>query len=142
MVTAAEISKRLRPEYIQRESHIVSEKLQTYSAALNTLLQEAIRCSPESWTRGVLTIDCDGQRINYRLKNDASVDPAVISQELAQLCEQYWLVFRDNGEPWLETTIEFHQANGEWKFNSSFKHPESSPTPVPALAKSRWKFWQ
>ena len=116
----------------------MADKLDKYSEALTALLHEAIRCSPESWTRGVLTIDCDGHRINYGLKNDQSNDKASISQNLAQLCERYWVVFQENGEAWLESTIEFYQEDGAWKFNANYKRPEK----VQATPKSSWKFWQ
>ncbi len=58
----------------------MAEKLDKYNGALTALLEEAIRCSPPSWTRGVLTIECDGHRINYRLKNDQMDEKAIISQ--------------------------------------------------------------
>ncbi|WP_436287990.1 hypothetical protein [Variovorax paradoxus] len=116
----------------------MTDKLDKYTDALTALLHEAIRCSPESWTRGVLTIDCDGSRINYGLKSDQSGDRANISQDLAQLCEQYWAVFQEHGEAWLESTIEFYQEGGAWKFNANYKRPEKAR----ATSKPSWKFWQ
>ena len=118
----------------------MENKLQKYSEALTALLKEAIHCSPESWRQGVLTIDCDGVRMNYSLKNTSSEEKATISTELARLCEQYWGIFQDNGEGWEASTIEFHQVDGEWKFNASYKRP---PKPqVTPQAKPFWKFWQ
>ena len=115
------------------------DKFQQYSEALTELIKEAIHCSPESWQRGVLTIDCDGVRINYKLKNASSQDTASISADLARLCDQYWGVFQDHGEGWNESIIEFYQADGEWKFNASYKRP---PTPeVKTETKPFWKFW-
>lgn len=116
----------------------MAEKLEKYNVALTALLEEAINCSPSSWTRGVLTIECDGHRINYRLKNDHEDEKANISQKLAQLCEEYWSVFQDHGDGWVESTVEFFQEDGAWKFNAAYKRPQK----VREASKPSWKFWQ
>jgi len=114
------------------------DMFQLYSNALTNLLQEAIRCSPAVWDSGRLNIKCDGNRIDYRLKNENSDEKAVISAEFAQLCEQYWTVFADHGDPWSEANADFWKEKGEWKFKVEFVRPAAQVT----RSKSRWKFWQ
>jgi hypothetical protein len=116
----------------------MTSELDQYNEVLTALLNEAIQCSPASWARGVLTIDCDGHRIDYALKNAQSSDKAKISQDLAQLCEQYWLVFQEHGKTWQESTVEFYQEAGTWKFNANHKRADEAPAaPEPSR-----KFWQ
>ncbi|KKL35454.1 hypothetical protein WR30_17205 [Burkholderia contaminans FFH2055] len=118
----------------------MTDKFDGYTEALTALIREAIRCSPESWAKGQLTIQCDGHRIDYKLKNAGSEDKAVISKELAQLCEDYWGAFMKNGEPWIESEVEFLRVDGEWTFNANYKYP-TQPAPAVQPRKPFWKFW-
>ena len=61
----------------------MSDKLDEYTDALNRLVPETVACTPQEWTRGTLTIQSDGTRINYQLKNEAQPGTAVISEKLA-----------------------------------------------------------
>jgi len=115
----------------------MTDKFDSYSSVLTALVAEAVQCAPESWDRGLLLIDCDGKRINYKLKNETSIDKASISQQLRQLCEQYWTVFADHGEPWNEAIVDFWREDGQWKFKMNLKRPAIAPAP----SKPRWKFW-
>lgn len=118
----------------------MADKFDDYTESLTALVRECIRCSPESWDKGRLTIQCDGHRIDYQLKNVESEGKAVISKELAQLCEDYWGAFMRSGEPWLESEIEFLQVEGKWTFNAQYKYTKQT---VPAVQASKpfWKFW-
>ncbi|GKS73323.1 hypothetical protein AVME950_00525 [Acidovorax sp. SUPP950] len=116
----------------------MNQKFDEYGPALTALVEEAIRCSPESWEKGNLTIDCDGSRINYRLKNLDSSEKAQISAELARLCERYWTSFEQHGEAWIEANVEFFKKDGNWGFRSNQKFPEAAVT---APTKPTWKFW-
>lgn len=113
----------------------MSEKFDKYSQILTSLVEEAISCTPTSWSQGVLTIECDGTRIDYKLKNESSEDKALISEKLKYLCEMYWVEFKDNGEAWLKSEVSFQSDNGEWKFNASYKYPDKPKIQT-------WKFWQ
>ncbi|WP_439893090.1 hypothetical protein ACS7SF_24580 (plasmid) [Ralstonia sp. 25C] len=118
----------------------MTDKFDGYNEALTALVNEAIRCSPESWEAGRLTIQCDGHRIDYRLKNVEAKDKAVISNELARLCEEYWGAFMKNGEAWLESEIDFRRVEGRWKFSASFKYPKPATVATPPR-KPFWKLW-
>ncbi|MDO3620776.1 hypothetical protein Q3O98_06675 [Ralstonia pseudosolanacearum] len=118
----------------------MADKFDDYNEALTALVHEAIQCSPESWEAGRLTIQCDGHRIDYRLKNAESEDKAFISKELARLCEEYWAAFMKNGEPWLESEIDFCQIEGKWKFSASYKYPKPA-TVATTPRKPFWKLW-
>ncbi len=107
---------------------------------LNTLVSESIKCTPESWTSGTLTISCDGSAINYSLKNKNEEEKAQITDQLRSCCEQLYVAMRDQGDVWLEAIIEFNQSKDEeWSFNSNFKYPEENETT--SNSKPWWKFW-
>lgn len=97
-----------------------------YSDVIIALTTEAIACSPPSWKLGVLSIDCDGTAINYQLKNTESEDRATLSDQLRSLCEQLYVVMRDNGDDWREAIIKFEQKENEWSMNTEFKYPEAN----------------
>ncbi len=103
-----------------------TDKLNTYNEINRALVTEAIRCSPDSWTSGTLTIDCDGTRIDYKLKNQDASEKAQISEGLAYLCEQLYVVMRDNGDEWVRATFNFFQEDGEWRLNGNFDYANSS----------------
>lgn len=119
----------------------MANKLDQYNTALMELLGEAVRCSPASWEKGELVIDCDGRRIDYKLTNEFSNEKASLSQELAQLSERYWTLFVKHQEPWSQSTIKFWRDGGEWEFNVAFKRPEPTP-PEKTIPRSLWKFLQ
>lgn len=97
-----------------------------YSDVIIALTTEAIACTPPSWTLGVLSIDCDGTAINYQLKNTESEDLATLSDKLRSLCEQLYVVMRNNGDDWREAIIKFEQKENEWSMNTEFKYPEAN----------------
>ena len=95
-----------------------------YSEVILALTTEAIRCSPPSWTSGVLSIDCDGTAINYKLKNPEQTDEATLSDELRGLYEQLYVVMRENGDDWREADVRFEQHGKEWQMNTKFKYAD------------------
>jgi hypothetical protein len=121
------------------------ERFEKYNEIINSLASVAIQCTPESWTKATLTIDCDGRAINYKLKNDESEDKANITPELAQLCESLYVTMSQQGDVWVQSVINLNETNGSWGLNVDFKYPESvfvpEPSPSPSPKKSWWKFW-
>lgn len=120
------------------------EKFEIYNQVTTELLKASISCTPESWTEGVLTIDCDGQAINYKLKNEDSEDKAVISDELRGLCEQLYVVMREHGDTWLQAVIHFYQENESWNFKTNFNYESPANTAdndAPTKNKPWWKPW-
>jgi hypothetical protein len=119
------------------------EKFELYNQVTTELLKESISCTPESWTEGFLTIDCDGRAINYKLKNEKSSDNAIISDALRGLCEQLYVVMRQNGDTWVQAVIHFYQENESWSFTTNFNYESQVNTANIAQPESKpwWKFW-
>ena len=97
-------------------------KFEVYNQVTTELLKESISCTPESWNEGVLTIDCDGRAINYKLRNEKSEDKALISDDLRRLCEQLYVVMRQHGDIWLQAVIHFYQEDDNWNFKTNFDY--------------------
>ncbi len=120
------------------------EKFEIYNQVTTELLKESISCTPESWTEGVLTIDCDGRAINYKLKNDISADRAVISDELRGLCEELYVVMRQHGDTWIQAVVHFYQENDSWSFKTNFEYEtqvNKAANDAPEKSKPWWKLW-
>ena len=139
----------------------MGDAFEGYSGVMNALVSEAIACSPESWSRGSLSIQCDGSYMDYALRNGEAEDKAQISGELRALCEELYVVMRQSGDVWLAATIDFFREGDQWSFKAEFKYPKteafaaSAPVPTasaaaepsdpaprtPPSAKPWWRFW-
>ena len=120
--------------------------LEANSALLTDVLEEAISCTPQTWDRGMLTLDCDGSYIQYKLKNEASPDKAAISERLRHLCEQFYVSMAEQGSPWLSAFLQFWKENEQWKFKVDFKYAETEAAGAPpdvSMPPRRpwWKLW-
>lgn len=124
----------------------MTNKLDQYTDVLTRLLQEAIACTPQEWTKGTLTIDCDGVKINYKLKNDEQPGLASISERLRDHIDELYVRMADQGDKWVQATMSFFQENDAWKFNVNFDYAAaaapSENTVATSKAKPSWKFWQ
>ncbi len=120
-------------------------RFKKYDEVLNTLVSEAISCTPESWTNGILSIDCDGTAINYSLKNSNEELKAQLSDKLRSLCEQLYVVMREQGDIWLEAIVEFAEKDENWNIDTKFKYEDSqqniSSAPIQKINKPWWKVW-
>ena len=121
----------------------MTDRLDRYSEHLQALIGEAVACSPETWSEGRLTIECDGSYMNYALKNEASNDKAQISGPLRQLCEDIYVVMRQSGDWWTAASIHFFRKDEGWSFNVDFTYPksEASSEPDSSLPNSPDKPW-
>ena len=116
-------------------------KLGSYNQVIEEIVAESIRCSPESWKKGTLSIDCDGRAINYKLKNSESEDKADISIPLRQLCEQLYVTMSQSGDTWTDAFIDFFQKGDSWGFDIKFEYATQQATPLPTNEKPWWKIW-
>ena len=118
-------------------------KFEIYNPVINEIVKESINCSPESWVKGKLTIDCDGRAINYKLKNSDSADDAIISGVLRELSEQLYVTMRKNGDTWTEAFIDFFQKDNSWGFDIKFEYENLDPIPqqIESMKKPWWKVW-
>lgn len=124
----------------------MTNKLDQYNDVLTRLLQEAIACTPQEWTKGTLTIDCDGVKINYKLKNDEQPGLASISESLRDLIDEMYVRMANQGDKWVQATLSFFQEDSSWKFNVNFEYVTAVPASENSVAtpktKPTWKFWQ
>jgi hypothetical protein len=124
----------------------MTNKLDQYSDVLLRLLREAIACTPQEWTKGTLTIDCDGVKINYKLMNGEQPGLASISESLRNLIDELYVRMANQGDKWAQATLSFFQESDEWKFDVNFEYVSdvvASETSVATpKAKRTWKFWQ
>src|SRR6185503_9120046 len=126
----------------------VTDKLDRYSQELQSLIGEAVFCTPESWDEGCLTIECDGSYMTYALKNERSDEKAQISAALRQLCEDFYVVMRKSGDWWIAASIRFFRKDERWSFEVKFSYPPKAegsraPSESPGSApKPWWRIWQ
>ena len=124
----------------------MTNRFNQYNDVVLRILRETIACTPQEWTKGALTIDCDGVRINYKLKNDEQPNPASISQSLRTLIEELYVTMANQGDQWTQATLSFFQEGDDWKYNVKFDYASDVPTSeesvAPSNAKRTWKFWQ
>ena len=77
-------------------------------------------CTPQGWTKGTLTIDCDGVRINYTLKNDAQPGLAPIGYNLRDLIDELYVKMANQGDKWAQATLSFFEERNNRKFKLQF----------------------
>jgi len=126
----------------------MTDKFDSYTQVLQSLVAEAIGCSPTSWNNGQLTITCDGSYLSYALKNSEAEEKAQISDALRKLCEDFYVVMRDAGEAWDEAVLKYFQKDDTWSFDVTFERSAAVTqrhiaAPQQANAKKPWwKFWR
>ena len=126
----------------------MTDKFDTYTPLLHSLVKEAIECSPASWDNGQLTITCDGAYLNYALKNNRSEEKAQISGNLRQLCEEFYVQMRQAGDTWDKAVVEYFRKDSSWSFEVKFDRGEAvtqrhtAASDLANAAKPWWKFWQ
>jgi len=114
------------------------EKFKEYNPILESLVAESIRCSPKTWSNGVLTIECNGRAINYMLNNSESEDKANISKDLARLCEQIYVTMSQHGDTWSQSIVSFFEKDGSWSYNVEFNYLNKGER---LEKKPWWKVW-
>lgn len=126
----------------------MTDKFDSYTSLLQSLVKEAITCSPASWNNGQLTITCDGAYLNYALKNSQSEEKAQISDSLRQLCEELYVQMRQAGDTWDKAEVKYFRQDGSWSFEVNFDRAKALTqrhTAASQLANAEkpwWKLWQ
>jgi hypothetical protein len=133
-------------QLVLNQKFTMTDKPNQYTDVLTRLLHEAIACTPQEWTRGTLAMDCDGVKINYKLKNDEQPGHASISESLRDLIDELYIRMAHQGDKWVHATLFFFQENSSWKYNVNFEYAkavaESENAVATPEAKRKWKFWQ
>lgn len=119
----------------------MSDKLGVYSDVLTRLVREEVACSPASWDRGVLSIQCDGVRVTYQLKNADHADKASISELLRDLIDELYVRMAQNNDAWSAARVEWWREGSELKFKVDFERPaaDATPTVEPKPKQPWWK---
>lgn len=127
------------------------DKFEECDDVLGRLVPETVSCTPAEWDHGTLTIDCDGRRIDYKLKNEEQPGTARISEALRTLCEELYVRMSRHGDTWTQAVITFKCEGDEVEFETAFQYaPDAQATPstpvpetpaflAPAAKKPWWK---
>ncbi len=95
---------------------------------LDPLVAEAVKCSPATWTHGVLTIEMRNMYLTYKLKNEHEAGTAQISAPLRQLCEDLHFRMAPRGDQWREFVLTFRRRAGAIDVETAVRW---SPSRVP-----------
>jgi hypothetical protein len=124
------------------------DKLEEYNDVVTRLVSETVSCTPAEWDHGALTIDCDGRRIDYKLKNEQQPGTARISGELRALCEELYARMSRQGDTWTQAIITFNREGDDVEFETAFQYaqpaspmPSAVPASPPFLTQSTQKPW-
>ena len=117
----------------------MTEKLERYSDVMTRLVSETLACTPIEWTKGALTIDTDGTRIDYKLKNDDEPTKAVISEKLRDLIDELYVRMAHGGDVWTQAIVTFWREGNNLKFNTTFQYPGRVAV---ATERPWWKVWK
>lgn len=119
MKEAMNIFQRLFGKKTHQES--VPKTLSQQAMVLDEIGPEVISCTPDSWTNAVFHISCDGQRMDYSLKNArGEAGKATLSPRLAKLAETLFLTMASSGDRWTQAELQYDQQGDDWTMNSRF----------------------
>lgn len=112
-----------RKTKVVSEPDKVPDAFKQMAPDFNEIGAEVIGCTPENWTNAVFTITCDGQRIDYSLKNHREEEgKAELTPRLAQLAEQLYSSMASHGDRWTKAELRYDKDGDTWKFTSSFSY--------------------
>lgn len=99
-----------------------AERLQRYGDVINRLVTEMVACSPESWPGGRLSIQFDGARLTYQLRNPGHPERAELSPELVALIDELAVRMIRDGSVWSEARIDFTRSGDRVSFDAAFDY--------------------
>jgi len=107
-------------------SQPVPQWLQRQSSILDSIGREVVSGIPANWSTATLTIQSDGRRIDYSLKNRAGEEgKANISARLAKLCEDLYVNYAQNSDAWSQAVLNYDKTpEGRWKFKADVTYPK------------------
>lgn len=104
-------------------------KLDEYNDITQRLVSETVACCPESWEKGSLTIQSDGVKITYQLKNSDHPDKASISELLRDLIDELYVRMSRHGDVWTEADVTWFRENNNCKFKVNYVYPKKQKSP-------------
>jgi len=102
-------------------------KLDAVGDTLFRLASETRACWAEGWTRGTLTIRCDGQRLDYSLKNDTEPGQAFISEKLRDLIDELYVRMAQSRLAWTGAAMTTRLEGSDLTFEVSFTYQNPQP---------------
>lgn len=102
------------------------EWLEEQEEILDALHEDVMAGIPDTWTSATLTIETDGNWIDYKLKNlIGEPGKATISNLLAKLSEDLYINASSHGAVWTKAVLTYtRKPNGEWSFEADFTYPK------------------
>lgn len=119
----------------------MAAKLDGYSDVITRLVGETVACSPPTWERGLLSMQSDGVRLTYQLKNEDHADKAALSETLRDLIDELYVRMRSAGDVWTAARAGWWREGDDLKFNIDFDYAAAS---APADTRPKgpwWKIW-
>lgn len=113
------------PPAIASQTQTQAERLQRYGDVINRLVAEMVACSPESWANGRLSIQFDGARLTYQLRNPGHPERAELSPELIALIDELAVRMIRDGSVWSEARIDFTRSGDRVSFDAAFDYVDS-----------------
>ena len=121
----------------------MAAKLDGYTDVITRLAGETVKCSAPGWERGLLSIQCDGMRLTYQLKNEDSTEKAILSETLRDQIDELYIRMRDAGDVWIGASLNWWREANDLKFNIAFEYPSAKApelAPPPTPKQPWWKF--
>jgi hypothetical protein len=112
--------------------------IERYMKQLGPVLTETVDSWPPSWTRGLLTITCDGQRIDYKITNPTSPDKAELGDGIGAACENLYFAMADDGHAWSEARIMVENTDEGLGYEADFAYAPGMTSPPRPKAKRPW----
>ncbi len=104
------------------------------------LAKETLACCPPSWVRGRLSIQADGVRMTYQLKNEDSPDKAALSETLRDLMDELYVRMRDAGHAWTRAELDWWRDGKDLKFKIDFDYAAPKGAIEPTSGSPWWRF--
>jgi len=102
------------------------EWLKEQEEILDALHEDVMAGIPDTWTSATLTIETDGNWIDYKLKNlVGEPGKATISNLLAQLSEDLYVNASSHGAAWTKVVLTYtKKPDDSWSFHADYTYPK------------------
>lgn len=89
-----------------------------YQETFRRLTHETVACAPRGWNEGRLRLAFDGGSLHYVFESDSNQAQAVVTEELADLCAELYLLMQMDGRGWSQCVIGFTKTPADsWDFD-------------------------
>jgi predicted Rdx family selenoprotein len=120
----------------------MGDKFDTYTDVITRLAKETVKCSPGAWEKGALSIQCDGVRLTYQLKNGDHPDKALLSETLRDQIDELYIRMRDAGDVWTSANLHWWREESDLKYNVDFGYPQLKQADPATASKPKGPWWK